>query len=243
MISVLATVVAAFFYGCGDGFRHIAGEERDDYDPGETGEISVRIGSITKPVDTEWRYLVTESCGATYETQVTVIALTENSYKLRERRKGHPDMEYYYEFGPEENGFTMISLYEEYEVGGNRVTYRYSPPKKYLPANGILRAGLSWCDGGTSVEETTMGHHKRHIRYYRLPIVFYSVEEVGSVKTPAREFVAATLITKTPTGSVRKKEYIRHFGTIKEETYGESGSLKRTVEILGFRFPTKDRQR
>lgn len=240
-IAVLVTVIAVSFYGCGNDFRHVVGEERDDYDPGETGEDFVRTGSIWKPVDTEWHYRVTENGSGTYEFVVTVIAVTDNSYKLRERREGYPDMEYYYEFGPEEDGFTTISLYEEYEVGGNRVTRRYSPPKKYLPANGLLRAGLSWCDSGISVEETTMGLHERYRRYYELPIVFYSAEEVDSVETPAREFIAVTILTKTPTGIVCDKEYVGHIGNIKKETFGENGSPERTTELLSFRFPEKDR--
>ncbi len=237
-LAVLTTVTATFFFDCGDDLRHVVGEERDDYDPGETGEDFVRIGSFMKPVDTEWRYRVTGG-REDYEIEVTVIAVTDNSYKLRERREGHPDFEYYYEFGPETDDFTTISLYEEYEVGGKRVTYRYSPPKKNLPTDGVLKKGLSWRDSSITAEKTIMGYSERFTGEFEVSGLYYYVEAIGSLRTPAGDLVAATLV-KASDGLLIERRYVTNIGVLKTVTYDNDGSVTETRELLDYTLPEID---
>lgn len=239
--TVTVIVIAALFFGCGGELRHIAGEERG-YDPGETGDDFVRIGSIMKPVDTEWRYRVSEGGGGTYDIEMTVIAVTDSSYKLRERREGYPDVEFYYEFGPETDGFVTISLYEVYTVDGERVTHRYSPPRIYLPGDGYLREGLVWRNGPISVEETTMGRRERDIREYEIPGTRYRIETIGMVTTPAGEFIAATLI-KSSGNILLERHFISNIGTVKRVSYDAEGFATETRELLDYSFPDRENPR
>ncbi len=233
------TVTAALFFGCGGELRHIAGEERDD-DPGETGDDFVRIGSLMKPVDTEWRYRVFKSSGEMYEVEITVIAVTDKSYKLRERRDGYPDIEYYYEYGPETDGFTTISLYEIYTVDGERVTHRYTPPRIFLPGDGYLREGLSWSDGPVAVEETTMGRRERSESGFEFPETRYRIETIGTVATPAGEYVVAPLVKVSAEGAIIETDFISDIGSVKRVSYDEDGFSIETRELLEYSFPERE---
>ncbi|MCP4229380.1 MAG: hypothetical protein GY771_04440 [bacterium] len=239
VIAVIVAVIGAVFLGCDGNFRHVAGEERD-YDPGETGDDFIRIGSTKKPVDTQWLYQVIENDGETYETEITVIAVTDNSYKLRDRREGRPDIEYYYEYGPETDGFTAISLYEVYVVGGERITDRYSPPRKNMPADGYLKEGLSWRDSPIAVEETTMRRREKDKHDSKMAAMRYSVEAVGPVDTPAGEFTAATLVKSSVDDKVLEKSYISNIGTVKRVIYDDDGSVLVTWELSDYTFPERD---
>jgi hypothetical protein len=237
--TVTVIVIAVLFFGCGGELRHIAGEERD-YDPGENGDDFVRIGSIMKPVDTEWQYRISKITGEMYEVELTVIAVTDSSYKLRERREGYPDVEYYYEYGPETDDFVAISLYEVYTVGGERVTHRYSPPQIYLPGDGYLREGLTWSNGPIKVEETTMGRSERFEHDFEMPGVSYKAETTGRVETPAGEFVVAPLVKISAEGTIMETDFISNIGTVKKVSYDAEGFAIETWELLNYSYPGRD---
>jgi hypothetical protein len=192
-----------------------------------------------KPVDTRWRYRASDSGGETYEVEVTVIAVTDSSYKLRERREGHPDIEYYYEYGPETDSFTTISLYEVFTIGGERVTYRFSPPQKYLPADGYLKEGLAWRDDPITVSETTMRRRERDEREYEIPEMRYSIETVARVTTPVGEFKAATLVKSSADDRALEKSYINNIGTVRQTIY-DDGSIVETWVLLDYSFPERN---